>query len=132
MARVPEGATLVGNAISRAPGYRIGNVIVMAGVPRIMQVMLDAVLPSLDKGRPILTRSVRVDAPEGDVAPPLAALQGAHPDVQIGSYPFFEQQRLGTYIVLRASDPEGLQSAYDSLWTIIVENGFAALRSEDE
>ena len=53
-------------------------------------------------------------------------------DVQIGSYPFFEQKRLGTYIVLRASDPEGLQSAYDSLWTIIVENGFAALRSEDE
>ncbi|HZJ13084.1 MAG TPA: molybdopterin-binding protein, partial [Methyloceanibacter sp.] len=75
MARIPEGAELIDNAISRAPGYRIGNVIVMAGVPRIMQVMLDAVMPGLDKGRPMLTRSVRIDAPEGDVASPLAALQ---------------------------------------------------------
>jgi molybdenum cofactor synthesis domain-containing protein len=132
MARVPEGATLIGNAISRAPGYRIGNVIVMAGVPRIMQVMLDAVLPSLDKGRPILTRAVRIDAPEGDVAQPLAALQYAHPEVQIGSYPFFEQKRLGTYVVLRATDTEALQSAYDALWTIIVDNEFAAVRAEDE
>ena len=132
MARVPEGATLIGNAISGAPGYRIGNVIVMAGVPRIMQVMLDAVMPSLAKGRPILTRAVRIDAPEGDVASPLAALQAAHPQVQIGSYPFFEQKRLGTYVVLRAPDAEALQTAYDSLWTIIVENGFAAVRSDDE
>jgi molybdenum cofactor synthesis domain-containing protein len=132
MARVPEGATLIGNAISRAPGFRIGNVIVMAGVPRIMQVMLDAVMPSLAKGRPILTRAVRIDAPEGDVAPPLATLQAAHPQVQIGSYPFFEQKRLGTYVVLRAADAEALQSAYDSLWTIIVENGFPAVHSEDE
>ena len=132
MARVPEGAALIGNAISRAPGYRIGNVIVMAGVPRIMQVMLDAVMPELAKGRPILTRAVRVDAPEGDVAPPLAALQRAHPDVQIGSYPFFEQKRLGTYVVLRAADADALQKAYDSLWTIIVENSFAAVRADDE
>lgn len=132
MARVPEGATLIGNAISRAPGYRIGNVIVMAGVPRIMQVMLDAVLPSLDKGRPILTRAVRIDAPEGDVAAPLAALQDAHPHVQIGSYPFFEQKRLGTYVVLRATEAEALRSAYDALWTIIVDNRFAATRADDE
>ena len=132
MARVPEGAALIGNAISRAPGYRIANVIVMAGVPRIMQVMLDAVMPELAKGRPILTRAVRIDAPEGDVAPPLAALQRAHPDVQIGSYPFFEQKRLGTYVVLRADDADTLQKAYDSLWTIIVENSFAAVRADDE
>jgi molybdopterin-biosynthesis enzyme MoeA-like protein len=97
-----------------------------------MQVMLDAVMPELAKGRPILTRAVRIDAPEGDVAPPLAALQVAHPDVQIGSYPFFEQKRLGTYVVLRAADPEALQTAYDSLWTIIVENGFAAVPADEE
>lgn len=132
MARVPEGASLIDNAISRAPGYRIANVIVMAGVPRIMQVMLDAVLPSLAKGRPILTRSVRIDAPEGDVATPLAALQQAHPDVQIGSYPFFEQKRLGTYVVLRATDGAALAAAHDALWTIIVDNSFAAVRSEEE
>jgi molybdenum cofactor synthesis domain-containing protein len=131
MARVPEGAVLIDNAISRAPGYRIGNVIVMAGVPRIMQVMMDAVMPSLAKGRPVLSRSVRVDAPEGDVAPPLAALQQEHPDVQIGSYPFFENKRLGTYVVLRSSDAAKLAAAYDRLWSVIVENSFPAVRSEE-
>lgn len=131
MARVPEGAVLIDNAISRAPGYRIGNVIVMAGVPRIMQVMMDAVMPSLEKGRPILSRSVRVDAPEGDVAQPLAALQEAYADVQIGSYPFFENKRLGTYVVLRSSDEVKLAAAYDQLWRVIVENSFPAVRAED-
>lgn len=131
MARIPEGADLIDNAISRAPGYRIGNVIVMAGVPRIMQVMLDAVMPSLDKGSPMLTRSVRIDVPEGDVAPPLAALQDAHPQVQIGSYPFFEQKRLGTYVVLRSTDAPELDSAYEDLWRVIVENSFAAVRPEE-
>jgi molybdenum cofactor synthesis domain-containing protein len=130
MARIPEGAALIDNAISRAPGYLIGNVIVMAGVPRIMQVMLDAVMPSLDKGSPVLTRSVRIDVPEGDVAPPLAALQEAYPQVQIGSYPFFEQKRLGTYVVLRSTDSAELDSAYEDLWRVIVENGFAAVRPE--
>jgi molybdenum cofactor synthesis domain-containing protein len=130
MARIPDSAELIDNAISRAPGYRIGNVIVMAGVPRIMQVMLDAVLPKLDKGRPVLTRSVRIDAPEGDVATPLAALQITCPRVQIGSYPFFEQKRLGTYVVLRSTDERALDAAYEGLWTIIVENGFAAVRAE--
>lgn len=132
MARIPEGAKLIDNAISRAPGYRIGNVIVMAGVPRIMQVMLDAVMPSLDKGCPMLTCSVRIDAPEGDVATPLAALQTAYPRVQIGSYPFFEQKRLGTYVVLRSTDERDLNAAYEGLWTIIVENGFAAVRAETD
>jgi len=89
MARIPEAAELIDNAISRAPGFMIGNVIVMAGVPRIMQVMLDAVLPRLAKGRPMLLRSVRIDAPEGDVAPGLSELQSAHPEVQIGSYPYW-------------------------------------------
>ena len=73
----------------------------MAGVPRIMQVMLDAVTPRLAKGRPILTRSIRLDVPEGDAAPGLAEIQASHPEVQIGSYPFFENKRLGTYVVLR-------------------------------
>jgi molybdenum cofactor synthesis domain-containing protein len=132
MARVPEGAVLIENAITRAPGYRIGNVIVMAGVPRIMQVMMDAVMPSLAKGRPILSRSVRVDAPEGDVASPLAALQAAHPEIQIGSYPFFENKRIGTYVVLRSSDAAKLAAAYERLWWVIVENSFPAIRGEDE
>jgi molybdenum cofactor synthesis domain-containing protein len=126
MARIPEGAELVDNPISRAPGFMIENVIVMAGVPRIMQVMLDAVMPRLRKGRPLLSRSVRVDVPEGDVAPALAALQESHPDVQIGSYPFFEKRRLGTYVVLRGADAEALGAALKDLWTMIAKEGFKA------
>ena len=132
MARVPEGATLIDNAISRAPGYMIGNVIVMAGVPRIMQVMLDAVSPRLAKGRPMLARSVRIDAPEGDVAPGLAELQAAHPDVQIGSYPFFENRRLGTYVVLRSCDAVKVEAAQTELWKLIHKEGFAAAAAGDQ
>ncbi len=129
MARIPEGAELIHNAVSRAPGYRLENVIVMAGVPRIMQVMLDEVMPRLAKGRPMLARAVRVDAPEGDVAPPLAALQAAHPEVQMGSYPFFEHRRFGTYIVLRTTDEGCLESALRALWEVIAREGFSASAS---
>jgi molybdenum cofactor synthesis domain-containing protein len=131
MARIPEGAQLIDNAISRAPGFMLENVIVMAGVPRIMQVMLDAVMPRLAKGRPMLARSVRIDAPEGDAAPGLADLQLAHPKVQIGSYPFFENKRLGTYVVLRATDAAKLAAAQNALWILIAKEGFAAVAADD-
>jgi molybdenum cofactor synthesis domain-containing protein len=126
MARIPKGATLIDNAISRAPGFMLGNVVVMAGVPRIMQVMLDAVSPRLRKGRPMLARSVRVDAPEGDVAPGLAQLQAEHAEVQIGSYPFFENKHLGTYVVLRSTEAAKLEAAEKALWKLIHKEGFAA------
>jgi molybdenum cofactor synthesis domain-containing protein len=130
MARVPQGATLIENAISRAPGFMIGNVIVMAGVPNIMQVMLDAVSPRLKKGRPMLSRSVRLDVPEGDAADGLAALQAEHPEVQIGSYPFFHARRLGTYVVLRSTDEAALEAAEKALWKFIAEAGFPAASGE--
>jgi molybdenum cofactor synthesis domain-containing protein len=126
MARIPQGATLIKNVISRAPGFMIGNVIVMAGVPNIMQVMLDAVSPRLAKGRPMISRSVRLDVPEGDAADGLGALQAAHPEVQIGSYPFFQNKRLGTYVVLRSIDEGKLASAEEDLWKFIAEAGFPA------
>jgi molybdenum cofactor synthesis domain-containing protein len=132
MARIPTGASLIDNAISRAPGYMLENVIVMAGVPRIMQVMLDAVSPRLGKGRPMLSRAVRVDVPEGDVAPGLAELQSAHPEVQIGSYPFFENKRLGTYVVLRSTDTARLDAAEKALWILIAKEGFAAATGDPE
>src|SRR6516165_1123959 len=119
------------DAIARAPGFMIGNVIVMAGVPRIMQVMLDAVMPRLAKGRPMLSRSVRIDTPEGDVAPGLSELQSAHPEVQIGSYPFFEKKRFGTYVVLRCTDEAKLAAAVDALWTLIAKERFPAVTSEE-
>ena len=132
MARVPDGAELIHNAVSRAPGYMLENVIVMAGVPRIMQAMLDEVMPRLAKGPPIQARSVRVDVAEGEVAAPLAALQSAHPDVKMGSYPFFERDRFGTYVVLRGADQARLAAALAGLWDLIAREGFSACAADDE
>jgi molybdopterin-biosynthesis enzyme MoeA-like protein len=131
MARIPEGAELIDNPVSRAPGFMLENVIVMAGIPRIMQVMLDAVTPRLRKGRPMLSRSVRIEAPEGDVAPGLAAIQSAHPQVQIGSYPFFEKGTLGTYVVLRGVDAGRLEAASSEVWALIAKEGFKGAEGED-
>jgi len=106
MARIPAGAALVVNEVSKAPGFRIGNVIVMAGVPRIMQAMLEAVLPELDKGRPMLSEQVLANAREGDIAAPLADIARRHPEVVIGSYPFRDEDgRFNTHLVVRARDP---------------------------
>jgi molybdenum cofactor synthesis domain-containing protein len=126
MARIPEGAELIDNPISSAPGFMLENVIVMAGIPNIMQVMLDAVAPRLEKGRPMRSTSVRIAAPEGDVAPGLFELQAANPKVQIGSYPFFESGELGTYVVLRSIDGALLAEALDALWHLIAREGFKA------
>jgi molybdenum cofactor synthesis domain-containing protein len=111
MARIPEGADLVENEVSKAPGFMIGNVIVMAGVPAIMQAMLRAVTPRLKKGRKLLSESIRVNAPEGQVAGPLGDCQKAFPDVAMGSYPFYEGGQYGTNLVLRSTDPDRLRVA---------------------
>ncbi len=132
MARIPEGAELIDNPVSRAPGFMLENVIVMAGIPRIMQVMLDAVAPRLKKGRPMLSRSVRIEAPEGDVAPGLAAIQEAYPQVQIGSYPFFEKGALGTYVVLRCTDESQLEAALSQVWELVAKEGFRASDGESK
>src|SRR5690606_27787560 len=91
MARIPAGATLIENSVSKAPGFSIGNVHVMAGVRTIMQAMLDALAPRLETGRKMLSRSVAAGAKEGDVARPLGEIQKQFPDVSIGSYPTFEE-----------------------------------------
>ncbi|MGO9486925.1 MAG: competence/damage-inducible protein A [Rhodomicrobium sp.] len=111
MARIPAGAALIENSVSKAPGFMIGNVIVMAGVPAIMQAMLLAVSPRLKTGAKLLSESVRVDAPEGRVAVPLAECQRAFPGVAMGSYPFFEEGRYGTHLVLRSTDAALLAQA---------------------
>lgn len=126
MARIPEGASLIHNAVSRAPGYMLENVIVMAGIPKIMQVMLDEVMHRLAKGHPVLSRSVRIHVPESDMAPALTLLQERYPDVQMGSYPFFEHRRYGTYIVLRSASEQRLDVALAALWDVIDEQGFDA------
>ncbi|MBY0429882.1 MAG: competence/damage-inducible protein A, partial [Rhodospirillales bacterium] len=87
MARIPEGAELIDNPISHAPGFRLGNVFVLAGVPRIMQAMFGALQTGLRRGRPMLSRTVTVRVPEGLIAAALAATQDRYPAVEIGSYP---------------------------------------------
>lgn len=105
MAMIPRGATLVANKVSGAPGFRIGNVITMAGVPAIMQAMLDEVAPTLETGAKMLSETIRADAKEGDVGTELGKIASANPGVSIGSYPFFDD-KLGpnTNIVVRARD----------------------------
>jgi molybdenum cofactor synthesis domain-containing protein len=104
MANIPEGADLIDNPVSHAPGFHIGNVYVMAGVPRIMQAMFDGVKPTLKGGARVLAASVIIHAPEGSVATPLAEIQAGAPDTEIGSYPFARDGRFGTVIVTRGTD----------------------------
>jgi molybdenum cofactor synthesis domain-containing protein len=112
MTRIPQGATLVPNAVSAAPGFWIGNVIVMAGVPSIMQAMLDAVAPKLKTGVRMLSETVRADCREGDIGTELGEVAKLHPGVMIGSYPFNEPERgPNTNIVVRSRDPAHLAAA---------------------
>jgi molybdenum cofactor synthesis domain-containing protein len=115
MARIPAGAELVANPVSGAPGFFIGNVIVMAGVPRIMEAMLASVTPRLRTGAKMMSISLHVDAPEGTIAPHLSAAQADNPDVQMGSYPYFGTSGPGVYLVVRATDPERLAAATEAL-----------------
>ncbi len=112
MARVPAGGDLILNKVSAAPGFRIGNVHVMAGVPAIMQAMLDEVAPTLKTGARVLSVTVRADLREGDIGSELGAIAKAHPEVTIGSYPFFDEKRgPNTNVVIRARDAEKLAAA---------------------
>jgi molybdenum cofactor synthesis domain-containing protein len=112
MARIPAGAELIPNKVSAAPGFRIGNVHVFAGVPAIMQAMLDEVAPTLKTGTRMLSATVRADLREGDIGSELGVIAKAAPEVTIGSYPFFDEQRgPNTNVVIRARDPDKLAAA---------------------
>jgi molybdenum cofactor synthesis domain-containing protein len=109
MTRIPAGGELVLNKISAAPGFRVGNVIVMAGIPSVMQAMLEYVTPRLKTGAKMLSDSVRADCREGDIGSELGAIAKAHPDVIIGSYPFMDEKRgANAHVVMRSRDPERL------------------------
>jgi molybdenum cofactor synthesis domain-containing protein len=121
MTRIPKGADLVLNKVSGAPGMWIGNVIVMAGVPTIMQAMLDEVAPKLNTGVRMLTETIRADAREGDIGTQLGEIAQANPQVAIGSYPFFDPQHgPNTNVVLRARDAQKLASAKRSVEEMLV------------
>lgn len=104
MARIPDGAALIDNPISAAPGFTLGNVHVMAGVPRIFEAMLEGVLPTLTGGPPMISASLRVERGEGDIAGPLGDLAQANPDVSLGSYPFTQNGIHGSNLVARSQD----------------------------
>ena len=112
MARVPHGAVLVPNKVSAAPGFWIGNVITMAGVPTIMQAMLDEVAPKLKTGKQMLSKSIRADLREGDIGTELGEIAKRHPGVTIGSYPFFDDTTgPNTNVVIRAREAADLATA---------------------
>ncbi len=109
MTRVPKGGELVLNKISAAPGFRIGNVIVMAGIPAVMQAMLEYIAPQLKTGAKMLSETVRADCREGDIGTELGAIAKAHPDVIIGSYPFMDENKgPNAHVVMRARDADNL------------------------
>ncbi|MBN8630870.1 MAG: competence/damage-inducible protein A [Rhodobacterales bacterium] len=105
MARVPEGAVLIDNPVSTAPGFTLGNVHVMAGVPDIFQAMVASVLPGLSGGPPLLSQSLRVMRGEGEIAAAFGALAAEFPDLSMGSYPFITNGAHGTNLVVRGTDP---------------------------
>ena len=109
MARIPVGGDLVKNPVQGPPGFTIGNVFTLAGVPQIMRGMLEDVGPRMRGGRPTVSRTVRVEGSgEGVIAAPLEAVAKAHPDMSLGSYPFYGADGYGSNLVLRARDPEAL------------------------
>lgn len=111
MARIPDGATLIDNPVSTAPGFTLANVHVMAGVPNIFAAMVASVLPTLTGGDPLLSQSLRVNRGEGDIAGPFGALAAAFPDLVMGSYPFTLNGAYGTNLVIRGTDAARLDAA---------------------
>ncbi|NOC85070.1 molybdopterin-binding protein [Ruegeria sp. HKCCD6428] len=111
MARIPDGATLIENPVSTAPGFTLANVHVMAGVPSVFQAMVASVLPTLTGGRPLLSQTLRVDRGEGDIAANLAALAEDFSDLSIGCYPFQINGAFGANVVVRGTDGGRIDAA---------------------
>jgi molybdenum cofactor synthesis domain-containing protein len=111
MARIPDGAALIDNPVSTAPGFTIGNVHVMAGVPKIFEAMVASVLPKLTGGPPLLSQTLRVDRGEGEIAADFGALAAEFSELSMGSYPFIQNGAHGTNLVVRGTDPGRLDVA---------------------
>jgi molybdenum cofactor synthesis domain-containing protein len=124
MARIPFGAELVENSVSIAPGFMLGNVIVMAGIPSIMQVMLDAAAKRLKTGKKMLSAALDLHRPEGEIAGMFEELQKRYPDVPMGSYPFIRDGRPGTQLVLRSTDAARLAAAENDLKAQLAARGW--------
>ncbi len=119
MAELPAEAELVDNPVSGAPGFRLGNVIVLAGVPPILQAMFEGLAPRLTGGTPLLSCTVSCALPEGLIAEGLAAIQARHPAIAIGSYPYVRAGRVGTSLVMRGPDAQALDGAAEEVRALI-------------
>jgi molybdenum cofactor synthesis domain-containing protein len=115
MARVPEGAELIENKMSGAPGIRIGNVFILAGVPHIATLMLEALAGTIEGGKPLLSRTIGCWTPESEVADILREVEGRHELCQIGSYPFFREGRIGADFVVRSTEEAALDACVEDL-----------------
>ena len=132
MARIPEGGDLIVNSVSAAPGFRIGNVHVMAGVPVIMRAMLESVAPTLKGGRKVHSITVKSGVGEGNIGTPFAALQQQFPDVKMGSYPRMGDGTVMTELVLRSADEARLKLAADAVQAMVAnEHAKAGLPAPD-
>jgi molybdenum cofactor synthesis domain-containing protein len=124
MARIPATATLIDNPVSAAPGFRIGNVFVLAGVPSIMQAMFDGVLPNLQGGPPILSKTIGCYVPESLIADDLRKTAENFPDLDIGSYPYFRNGKHGTSLVFRGTKADEIDQALAAFSVAAVQRGF--------
>jgi molybdenum cofactor synthesis domain-containing protein len=133
MATMPRGATLIKNAISAAPGFSIGNVHVMAGVPRIMQAMFDALAPTLSGGQPVISRAVyAVGLMEGTIAAGLEAIQNRYPELDVGSYPFARDAGHGVAIVSKGTSVAEAEAATADVTALMAGLGLAPIQGEPE
>lgn len=131
MATMPRGASLIENAVSKAPGFRIGNVHVMAGVPRIMRAMFEALAPSLTGGQPVVSRAVHgTGLLEGRIAAQLGAIQARYPEIDIGSYPYERPRGNGVAIVAKGTDAAEADAAIAEVSAMIEALGIAPVQGE--
>jgi molybdenum cofactor synthesis domain-containing protein len=128
MARIPDGASLVKNSVSTAPGFQIGNVIVMAGVPMIMRAMLEEIAPHLERGAPVHSATVEARMAEGRIAAALAHIQEGHKNVAVGSYPFYREDGSGVQLVVRGRDEAEIAAVAGEIEAAVRAEGIEPVR----
>lgn len=130
MARIPQGASLIRNSVSVAPGFQIENVFVLAGVPMIMRAMLEDVAPRLARGRPVMSRTICARVGEGRIAADLEQIQNAHDDIAIGSYPFYSDSGAGVQLVVRGREHAAVELAATAIEAALKREGIDSTRIE--
>jgi molybdenum cofactor synthesis domain-containing protein len=123
MARIPDGGSLIKNSASVAPGFQVGNVFVMAGVPMVMRAMMEEIVTRLPRGITVKSITVSADLPEGAIAKGLEDIQKAHPETAIGSYPWYREGRFGAQLVARSRDADAVEAAAKAIEAMIVQLG---------